>query len=187
MDWLEKLEKWGPWLAGEQEVILSAPWTMGFSLLLAIAITIKVMKLLYGRDLDSQRTTIEGLITTHGAAMQLEEKRHEILRDENAALQKELEKKNAIAGPAAAIPVNFGNTAVQSAAAEIKRDGSVTFYGNPDQWTQEQIGKFAAYSHLREHDLVTIVNSNAPTTSTVTGTATLSAIAQWIKPPKSQS
>jgi hypothetical protein len=110
------------------------------------------------------------------------EKRIEILKDENTALRRDLENSKTISGPASVVPVMYGNAAVQNAAVEIKA-GAVTFYGPPEQWTDSQISRFAAFTRLQESGAAKI-EVTAPSTSTVTATvssAVLSAALESLK------
>lgn len=170
------------WLQIEGRVIFDAPFVFGIAAIAIVWGTFRFATWWYGRDIKTHETTIGGLKTSHEAAIKLLEKQIEILKDENAALRRDLEKGKQISGPSVYAPLMYGNAAVQSAAVEIK-DGSVTFYGAPEQWTDSQISRFAAFTRLQDAGIarITVTNPSTSTVSPTVSTATLNQILDWPK------
>lgn len=119
------------------------------------------------------------------STIKLQEKQIENLKDENDSLTKALSNSNALSGPVEAVPVNFGNTSVQSAYVEIIKQPAQTIkiYGQPSQWTDEQISKIAAFTRLQEAGLVKVEHPTSSAT-TVASTSAAFTILPFVKTDK---
>jgi hypothetical protein len=168
------------WIKAEGSVILGAPWTFGIAAMVILLAVGRFYAWFYeGRlssqkhTIDNQKNTIENMANSHAANMKVEERHRALLQEENRTLRQGLEQAKTSNVPVA--PLALGNPTVLAAAAEIKQ-GAVTFYGEPERWTPEQIEKFAAFSYLKDVGLADVVNTTSPSTSTVTSTPTLAQI-----------
>lgn len=160
------------WLESEGRVIWDAPYSLWSGGCGGGVGRLQVFSVVAQPANNRTQDDHSGLTTTHAAAMELQQQRNEILKDENDALKRELEQGKSLSGPASMIPVNYGNATVQNAVAEI-RAGAVTFYGTPDQWSEPNIKKFAAMTHLQDAGLAKIDITEQPTTATATGSPVL--------------
>ncbi|HXM82092.1 MAG TPA: hypothetical protein VN929_09205 [Burkholderiales bacterium] len=157
-------------LVEEWPVIAAAPYSF-WLLMLAILVAAAGLAHLWNRR---EMSAIKAEKASADATTKLTEKERDVYKSEAENYKKDLEKANKLSGPSQLAPVSYGNTEVREAFVQVSSMpiGKITIYGTPSEWTDEDIGRFAAFTRLQEAGLAKIEQTTQPNASVVSGTST---------------